>query len=318
VTASQLAPHSASRVHLTVLGTPLAALRAEPEDPLGAVVVLLPGYTGSKEDFSALLDPLGNAGLSVLALDLPGQYESPGPSREEDYYPGPLGRTVAALVTQLATGGAGNRTTAGGAGNRTTAGGQRVLLLGHSYGGLVARSAVLAGASVTGLTLLGSGPGGLPEGQRRALLEATEPVLRAEGIEAVQRMLEVQEEIATKPPEMAALLRARLLRSSRAGLLGMARSLRTEPDRVTELAAALRASAIPCLVAFGESDNAWPVAVQRDMAARLGAEVAVIPDAAHSPNTENPQALLDALLPTWRRWLATTSTALFGGGGGHG
>jgi pimeloyl-ACP methyl ester carboxylesterase len=304
VTVSQLTPHSASRVRLTALGAPraapLAALRAEPADPLGAMAILLPGYTGSKEDFSALLDPLCGSGLSVLALDLPGQYESPGSSREEDYYPDSLGRTVAALVAQLAVGG------------------EPVLLLGHSYGGLVARSAVLAGAPVTGLTLLGSGPGGLPAGQRRALLEVAEPVLRAQGIEGVQRLLEAQEEIAAKPPELAALLRARLLRSSRTGLLGMARSLRTEPDRVAELATALRTTATPCLVAFGECDDAWPVAVQLDMAARLGAEVAVIPGARHSPNTENPQALLDVLLPTWRRWLATTSTALFGGGGGRG
>ncbi|MGH3550458.1 MAG: alpha/beta fold hydrolase, partial [Pseudonocardiaceae bacterium] len=80
----------------------------------------------------------------------------------------------------------------------------------------------------------------------------------------------------------------------------------TEPDRVTELATTLRTSAIPCLVVFGESDDAWPVAVQHDMADRLGAAVAMIPDAAHSPSTENPQGLLDVLLPTWQRWLPTT------------
>jgi pimeloyl-ACP methyl ester carboxylesterase len=42
------------------------------------------------------------------------------------------------------------------------------------------------------------------------------------------------------------------------------------------------------------------------MAARLGASVAVVPAAAHSPNTENPPALLAALLPIWRRWLTAT------------
>jgi pimeloyl-ACP methyl ester carboxylesterase len=293
VTAAQITPHSASRVQLTVAGAQpaaqIAALRADPADPLGAVAVLVPGYTGSKEDFSALLDPLCSAGLSVLALDLPGQYESPGPGREEDYYPDPLGRTVAALVAELA------------------ASGDRVLLLGHSYGELVARSAVLAGARVAGLTLLSSGPGGLPPGQRRALIDATEPVMRAKGIEAVQRVQQARDGIV-EPPELATLLRDRFLRSSSAGLLGMATGLRTEPDRVAELAVALRTGAIPCLVVFGESDNAWPVPVQREMAARLGAEVAVVPGAAHSPNTENPQALLDALLPTWMGWLATTPT----------
>jgi pimeloyl-ACP methyl ester carboxylesterase len=287
VTASQITPHSASRVQVTVPGAELATLHAQSAEPVGACAVLLPGYTGSKEDFSALLDPLCNAGLSVLALDLPGQYESPGPVREDDYLPDPLGRTIAALAAEL------------------VAGGEQVLLLGHSYGGLVARSAVLAGAPVTGLVLLDSGPGGLPPGQRRALLDATEPIMRAEGIETVQRLLDARNGII-EPPELAALLRTRFLRSSTVGLLGMATGLRTEPDRVAELAAALRTNAIPCLVAFGESDDAWPVAMQRDMAARLGAAVAMIPGAAHSPSTENPQALLDVLLPTWMSWLAPT------------
>jgi len=287
VTASQITPHSASQVQVTVPGAELAALRAQPAEPVGACAVLLPGYTGSKEDFSALLDPLCSAGLSVLALDLPGQYESPGPAREDDYLPDPLGRTIAALVAELVSGG------------------EQVLLLGHSYGGLVARSAVLARAPVTGLVLLDSGPGGLPPGQRRALLDATEPIMRAEGIETVQRLLDARNGII-EPPELAALLRTRFLRSSTVGLLGMATGLRTEPNRVAELAAALRTNAIPCLVAFGESDDAWPVAMQRDMAARLGAAVAMIPGAAHSPSTENPQALLDVLLPTWMGWLAAT------------
>ncbi len=290
MTAAQITPHGATRVQVRVSGTTLAALRAEPPNPVGAIAVLVPGYTGSKEDFAALLDPLRSAGLSVLAVDLPGQYESPGPNREPDYHPDPLGRTLASLVADLA------------------ADGDQVLLLGHSYGGLVSRSAVLAGAPVNGLTLLDSGPGGLPQGERRALLDATEPIMRAEGIEAVQRLREARDGIA-EPPELAALLRGRFLRSSTAGLLGMATGLRTEPDRVTELATALRTGGIPCLVAFGESDDAWPVPVQRDMAARLGAEVAVVPGARHSPNTENPDALLDALLPTWQRWLAEPRTA---------
>lgn len=294
MTAAQITPHSARRVQLMVAGAQptaqLAVLRADPADPLGAVAVLVPGYTGSKEDFSALLDPLCSAGLSVLALDLPGQYESPGPGREEDYYPDPLGRTVAALVAELA------------------ASGDRVLLLGHSYGGLVARSAVLAGARVAGLTLLSSGPGGLPPGQRRALIDVTEPVMRARGIEAVQRLQQARDGIV-EPPELAALLRERFLRSSSAGLLGMATGLRTEPDRVAELAVALRTGDIPCLVVFGESDDVWPAPLQRDMAGRLGAAITMIPGVAHSPNTENPRALLDVLLPTWMGWLATTLTS---------
>ena len=285
---AQITPYRGSRIRITAAGAELAALWAEPTNgPPGAVAVLVPGYTGSKEDFAPLLDPLTTAGLAALAVDLPGQHESRGPHREQDYYPEPLGQTVAALVTGL------------------VCDGNRVLLLGHSYGGLVARCAVLAGAPVAGLTLLGSGPGALPAGERRALLDATEPVLRTKGVEAVQRLRETRDGIV-EPPELAALLRARFLRSATAGLLGMATALRSEPDRVAELATALRSRAVPCLVACGESDDAWPVPLQLDMAARLGASVAVVPGAAHSPNTENPEALLAALLPIWRRWLATT------------
>jgi pimeloyl-ACP methyl ester carboxylesterase len=105
------------------------------------------------------------------------------------------------------------------------------------------------------------------------------------------------------PAELAALRRERLLRSTPAGLLGMAAALRTEPDRVAELAAALRARAIPCLVVFGAADDVWPPPLQRTMASRLGAMVATIPGAAHSPNTENPQGLINTLVPIWRRWL---------------
>jgi pimeloyl-ACP methyl ester carboxylesterase len=53
----------------------------------------------------------------------------------------------------------------------------------------------------------------------------------------------------------------------------------------------------------GEGDDAWSVSAQRDMADRLDADFAVIPGAGHSPNVENPEALLDTLVPTWSTWL---------------
>lgn len=282
---SQLSPHGALRIDLPAPGGPVAALVIGPDGGSAPAALLLPGYTGSKEDFAPLLDPLATAGLRVLAIDLPGQHESPGPECEHDYLPGALGGTVAALVDELS--------------ERH----DRVLLLGHSYGGLVARAAVIAGAPVSGLTLLDSGPAALPAGQRRAVLELAEPIMRTEGIEAVQRLRDARDGIA-EPPALADLLRSRFLGSAPVGLLGMATALRSEPDRVDELAAALRASATPSQVACGADDDAWPVTVQREMARRLGAEFALIPDAAHSPNIENPAGLLTALLAAWRRWLA--------------
>lgn len=282
---SQVSPHRARRTEVAVPGGRLAALELPPDRVPSAVALLVPGYTGSKEDFAPVLDTLAAAGLQVVAIDLPGQHESRGPDNERGYLPDALGATVAALVGELA------------------ARHGRVLLLGHSYGGLVSRAAVLGGAPVCGLTLLDSGPAALPAGERRAMLDLAEPVLRTQGIEAVQQLREARDGIPDSPA-LADLLRARFLGSAPVGLLGMATALREEPDRVDDLATVLHGTGTPALVACGADDDAWPVTVQQEMARRLGAEFALVPDAAHTPNIENPDGLLDVLLPAWRRWLA--------------
>jgi alpha/beta hydrolase family protein len=65
----------------------LAALEAAPAGPVPVrgVAVLLPGFTGSKEDFIALLRPMAAAGYRVICYDQRGQYESAGPDRERAY-----------------------------------------------------------------------------------------------------------------------------------------------------------------------------------------------------------------------------------------
>ncbi|WP_158885390.1 alpha/beta fold hydrolase [Amycolatopsis anabasis] len=277
----QLTPHHAERVDLPGRHGPIAALRTP--GAADATVLLVPGYTGSKEDFAPLLDPIAAAGLRAVAIDLPGQYESPGPDDESAYLPGPLGEEVAELVGTFDG---------------------PVVLLGHSYGGLVARGAVLAGAPIAGLTLLDSGPRHLPRGMRWDALSIGEPLLRADGLAAayVER-----EKVSARfpvwallPAELKDFFRARFLASAPAALLGMAQGLRTEPDRVDALAEALAGR--PRLVAAGENDDAWHVPEQREMARRLDAPFALVPGAAHSPNIENPAGLLEVLLPAWRSW----------------
>ena len=255
-------------------------------------VLLLPGYTGSKEDFAPLLDPIAEAGIDAVSIDLPGQYESPGPAVETEYLPSMLGAVIVDIVEELASGA------------------WPVLLLGHSYGGLVARGAVLGGARVCGLTLLDSGPAELPPGLRREALDAGSHALKTEGVAAAQRVRQAFDSRMAWWPSaseaLRALLRERFLRSSRAGLLGMAEALRHEPDLVATLADRLRSLGAPCNVVCGVNDDAWPPAVQKDMALRLNGEFAEIPDAAHSPNTQNPEALLATLLPAWKSWLASS------------
>lgn len=283
---AQLTAHSATRIDLPGPFSPIAALATT--GPADKAALLVPGYTGSKEDFAPLLDGIAGAGFRAVAIDLPGQFESPGPDDESAYLPAALGKVVADLTVFLAEQG------------------KPVLLLGHSYGGLVARAAVLAGAPVAGLTLLGSGPGALPEGPRREALGLGESLLRNEGVAAAYA---VREALSARFPSWVALpaelkdfYRRRFTSSSPLALLGMADGLRSEPDLVPELAAALRQRRLPSLVVAGEGDDAWSVPAQRDMAERLGAPFVTVPHAAHSPNTENPAALLDILLPAWRSW----------------
>jgi pimeloyl-ACP methyl ester carboxylesterase len=258
-------------------GQPIAALQAgRPGDP---AVLLVPGFTGSKEDFGPILGPLAAAGFHVTAIDLPGQYESPGRPARVDYTPDRLAEPVLALAAELGGG---------------------VRLLGHSFGGLVARAAVIqAPTAVASLVLLSSGPAGLG-GERRRAMDELEPVLASAGLPGVYAAMQAVAEAAAGyvPPsrEVAEFLERRFLNGSAEMLWGMSDALRDEPDRVAELAA----TGVPILVVHGHDDDAWPPAVQHKMAHRLGARYLVIPDAAHSAAVENPSATVSALVPFWR------------------
>jgi len=239
-------------------------------------VLLVPGYTGSKEDFAPLLTGIAAAGHHAVALDLPGQHESSGPVDAAAYSVEALSRTVLEVAGLL--------------------GDSPLHLLGHSFGGLVARAAVLAApARMRSLTLLASGPAAL-DGPRVQRMNALRPVLAAGGMAAVHAALEAEDpRAAGMPPELRAFLRRRFLTSTPAGLTGMGDALLAEPDRVPEL----RATGVPVLVAYGEYDDAWSPAVQADMAHRLGARHEVVPGAVHSPAVEAPLRTLKVLTRFW-------------------
>jgi pimeloyl-ACP methyl ester carboxylesterase len=270
--SSQLTPGGTR----TTLAHGVAALVAGAPDAPAAL--LLPGYTGSKEDFAPLLEPLAREGLRAVAIDLPGQFESPGPDDPAAYDPDRLGTVVAAVAADL---------------------GGPVRLLGHSFGGLVARAAVIARPDLfDSLVLLCSGPAALA-GLRRQRIEALEPVLARSGLAAVYAAMQaaVLEEpgYVAPTPELAEFFERRFLTSSVAGLQGMGDALRGEPDRVAEL----RATGVRILVGCGVDDDAWPPPVQKDMADRLGAPFVLIPDAAHSPAVENTAATCEVLRSFW-------------------
>ncbi|MGY1769593.1 alpha/beta fold hydrolase [Blastococcus sp. SYSU D00813] len=276
----QLAEHDAA--HRTFAGGagPLAALDTGGDGENGTVL-LVAGYTGSKEDFAPLLRPLCAAGYRVVAVDQRGQYESPGPDDPARYSVAELADDLLAVARVLA--------------DETGV----PHLVGHSFGGLVARAAVLADpGAFRSLTLLGSGPSRLV-GPRADLLDHLGPLLEAGGVPLVHQTLEQLAMTDPKAQDVPAPTREfyarRFLANSAAGLRGMADAMTSEPDRVAELAA----TGVPVLVAHGVADDAWTPAAQTDMAKRLGARHAVVPGAIHSPAVENPPETLAALLDFW-------------------
>jgi len=273
---TQLAEHHAQARFVQLSAGGVAVLDATPTGASRDTALLVPGYTGSKEDFAPILDPLREAGYRTVALDLPGQYQSPGPEDRGAY----TVEWLAQVVTQLAD----------------TLSDEPVHLLGHSFGGLVARAAVLAAPGrYRSLVLLASGPCGL-DGGRRAMLAHLERLV-PHGMPAIYQELERMRPPGepVPEPEVAGFLRARFLASSLAGYLGMGDAITSEPDRVD----ALRDSGVPTLVCFGESDNAWLPAQQREMAVRLDAQLTVIASAGHSPAVDRPTQTTAALTTFW-------------------
>jgi pimeloyl-ACP methyl ester carboxylesterase len=271
-----LAPEvSASRVDAAsgelaaLVATPPAGIPRRPE------ALLVPGYTGSKEDFIHLLPLLARAGHPATAIDLRGQFESGGPEDVAAYTISTLAADVASLLPDAEPG----------------------HLLGHSFGGLVCRAAVLAGASVRSLTLLCSGPGALG-GNRGALVEMMRPLLADGGVPAVWEASASLPADPSAPPVPGAVqdfLKRRFLASPAAALLGMGTELTSAADRTAELAMA----GVPILVACGENDDAWSPAEQRQMAQRLAASYVEFPGAGHSPAVEVPELVAAALEEFW-------------------
>lgn len=250
--------------------------------PSGPVVLLVPGYTGSKEDFLPLLRPLAEAGYRAVAIDQRGQFESAWAASPAGYTLEALAEDLCQLAADLASAGSG------------------LHLVGHSMGGLVGRAAVLAKSELfDSFTLMSSGPAAVT-GLRRALLDAGEAVLAQQGMAGLWSQLETSAradpKFARSSPALLDFLRTRFLASDPVGLQVMGHELRTVADRTDELAGA----GLPMLVLHGESDDAWAPALQAGMARRLGAAHTVIAAAAHSPAVENPTATLRALLDFWQ------------------
>jgi pimeloyl-ACP methyl ester carboxylesterase len=281
-TLSEHRPEDAEDLTFEVQAARLSAVRvpARTGDPATAPVALLvPGFTGSKEDFFPVMGPLADRGFTVVAFSQRGQWGSTGPGQAEPpvdatgYELETLGQDVHHVVDALAgVGGSGGRHVANDAAPAAPLG--PVHLLGHSFGGVV------------GLHALLSDPGRFSE-QIAAV--------RASGSAGLWPLWFLPEQLEGDDPEVE-WFRTRLFGTASAQLLGALEIMQAQTDRVEDL----RATGVPVLVSHGDADDAWPQEWQRDMAERAGARYEVVADAGHSAQVDQPEASADLLAGFWR------------------
>jgi pimeloyl-ACP methyl ester carboxylesterase len=252
--------------------------------------ILVPGFTGSKEDFIALLPLLAEQGVGVVAFDQLGQYESDASDDPHDYALSRLAGDVAELAAVAA---------------RRCGLATAPHLVGHSFGGLVAQEAV-AGDRLrpASLVLLCSGPGALPEDRWQdlpALVEALD-------VHDLATLWRIMAEMAEGDPgaggpvpsaDVHAFLERRWHANSPVQLSVVARLLMSQPPLTDRVRAAVGAQ-LPVTVMWGAHDDAWPIEVQQVMAGALGAATVEVPGVGHSPNAEDPAGTVAALLAAWR------------------
>lgn len=259
----------------------LAAWEAVPPPGVTALgtVVLVPGFTGSKEDFAAMLPLLADAGYRAVAYDQRGQWQSDGPDDIDGYTMDDFSGDLLMVVDQVS-------------------GDEPVHLVGHSFGGYVARVALVAQpAKFHTLTLIASGPSSVAD------INFPPPQLVAQAVEAGGQEFIWQQMSAALfatgqqlEPAKAEFLHNRILATKKANILGILRVMEVPPVADP---AVLRDTGVPILIGYGDTGDLWNPEVHERYAEQLGARTVVYPGVGHLPNEDRPAQVCADLIEFW-------------------
>lgn len=247
--------------------------------------MMVHGFTGSSDDFADVLPALASRGRT-LAPDLRGHGGTSRPGAPADYTFERLAEDVLGFLD--------------------AAGAPRVDLLGHSMGGMVAQLVALqAPERVASLILMDTAAGPVLR-EARPFFEAGGRLARQAGMEALFQLSRANfAGQARRAPAMARCVER--MGEERFWARMRAKSLAMDPEAFATLGPLLcthdgvahRLGEIRCPTTIVVGDQESPPLAQgsRALAAAIpGAKLVVIEDAAHSPQLENPEAWLAAVL----------------------
>ncbi len=244
----------------------------------GAGLVLVHGFGGAKEDFADQVDALAQD-HTVVAFDHRGHGESDQPSSLDAYGQ----ERIETDVVQVAD----------------AVGLDRFRLLGHSMGGMVARRVALHHPDrVDALVMMDTSTGPIP-GFDPDLIEVAVRVALDDGKDALKDLLDMAKALETpaylrtldERPGSQEFQDRKWDALSPVMWAAMGRAIARQPDDLD----AMRSLHCPLLVIVGEQDDPFLAPSRALVEAVPGATLAVIPDAGHSPQFENPAVWLDTL-----------------------
>ena len=249
-------------------------------DPAHPRVVLVPGVTGSKEDFALMLPLLAAAGFRAESYDMAGQYEShaAGP---ENLSPAQKHYTHELFVSDLVF--------------VLEQGSTPAHVLGYSFAGTVAQLAFVARPDLfASLTLLSAPP---QPGQGFRGVKRIGPIsnLTTGRVGAALMIWGVRNNFTHVPPGRLKFVRDRFALTRRAAVADIIALMKRAPD----VRQVLEAARMPKLVAVGEHDL-WPLALHAGLAESIGATIAVY-RTGHSPCETAPHELVHDLLELYAR-----------------